>query len=167
MASFYVGGVLLWKSSHQMEKLKRKSAGCAALGRVRQAGSRSGWDTKGLCSHSEGPWQAGAMSQEHPCAIQQREVQSPATGRNKPLHQERLGSSCWNAPLQKRTWGILVDTKVDMSQKQDPAEKQTNGILSCIRKNGASRLRELYSTLMRPCLECLVPFWALLYIPSV
>lgn len=88
--------------------------------------------------------------------------------RNNPMHQSMLGSNCWNAALQKRAWGILVDTKVDMSQKYAPAEKQNNGILSCIRRSIASSWRELYSKLVRPLLECLVLFWPpLFYIPSV
>jgi len=60
--------------------------------------------------------------------------------------------------------GVLVDTKLTMSQQHALAVRRDDGFLGCIRRSVASRLRELIlpfcSTLVRPHLECCVQFWA-------
>ena len=56
---------------------------------------------------------------------------------------------------------VLVDDEFNKSQQCDFAAKTNNGC--CIRKNIASRLREviflLYLAWMRPHVECCVQFW--------
>ncbi|KAK4829521.1 hypothetical protein QYF61_005160 [Mycteria americana] len=82
-------------------------------------------------------------------------------GRNNPMCQYMLTS--WKAALQKRTWGVLMDSKLAMSQQCALLAKKANGILGCIRRIVASRLRQvilpLYSALVRPYLECCVQSW--------
>ncbi|KAK4825164.1 hypothetical protein QYF61_024553 [Mycteria americana] len=52
--------------------------------------------------------------------------------------------------------GVLVNTKLSMSQQCALAAKKTNGVLSCIRRSVARRLREVMLPL---CLALLKPHW--------
>ncbi|KAJ7415311.1 rna-directed dna polymerase from mobile element jockey-like [Pitangus sulphuratus] len=84
-------------------------------------------------------------------------------GRNDPKHQYRLGDDLLQNSSVEKDLGVLVDNKLSMSQQCVLVAKKANRILGCIRKNTASRSREvilpLHSALMWPYLECCVQFW--------
>ncbi|KAK4818525.1 hypothetical protein QYF61_014361, partial [Mycteria americana] len=90
--------------------------------------------------------------------IQQREGEVLHVEKNNSMHQYRLGVACWQAVLHKRTRRVLVGTKLNMSQQCALAAKKGNSVPGYIRKKVPSRPMEvilpLYSTLMRPHLEC-------------
>jgi len=80
------------------------------------------------------------------------------------MHQYRLGTKLLERSSAEKDLSILVESRLAMSQQCALVAMKANGTLGCMKKNMASRSKEVilpfYSALMRPHLEHCVQVWA-------
>ena len=78
-------------------------------------------------------------------------------GKNNPRYQYMLGTDLLGSGVGERDPGVLVYSKMTMSQHCALVAKKANDILGCVRRSFVSMLREvllpLYSALVRLHLE--------------
>ncbi|PKU40376.1 rna-directed dna polymerase from mobile element jockey-like [Limosa lapponica baueri] len=82
-------------------------------------------------------------------------------GRNNPIHQYTLGVDLLESSSAEKDLGVLVDSKLTMSQQCALMTNKANSLLGCIKKSVASRSKEV---ILPPCsslphLEYCVQFW--------
>ena len=80
------------------------------------------------------------------------------------MHSYKMGDTWLSNTTSEKDLGIVVDHKLNMSQKCDVAAKKANAILGCIHRSIASKPHEvlvpLYSALVWPHLAYCIQFWA-------
>ena len=107
----------------------------------------------------------GVADKPEGCAAIRRDLKSWAEGNLVIFNKGKLGADLLERSSAGKDLGVLVSNTLAMSQQCAlVVAKKASGILGCIKKSVASRLRDvilpLCSALVRPHLECCVQFWA-------
>ena len=83
-------------------------------------------------------------------------------GKNNPRYQYMLGTDLLGSGVGERDLGVLVYSKMTMSQHSALVAKKASGVLECIRRGVVSRSREVLLSLYSagettPGVLCSVP----------
>ena len=85
-------------------------------------------------------------------------------GQCNHYYQYKLGDEGIEHSPAEKELRVLVDGKLDMSQQCALTVQKANQILGCMRRNVASRSREvflpLYSVLLKPHLKYCIQMWS-------
>ena len=71
-------------------------------------------------------------------------------GQGNPKHEQKLGDKCTESSPVEKNLGIVIDKKTNVSQQFALTAQKTNHILGCMKREGASRAREITVLLSIP-----------------